>query len=192
MVLDCEYTQPNKKCIQIGAAVYDPRTAVCVETLETYVNPHEPISTFITELTGIRDRDVQGAPDIVEAWGMLKKIHSKHHCFKNPLVWGSGVRNDSLALHSEFSMASFIKSGAHPDHIVEENFMGMRVIDAKTLYVSLQLFNNGKYGGGLEESMERLGLKFEGTKHTALADARNTFTIWYYLTRKLHDGIAFK
>jgi inhibitor of KinA sporulation pathway (predicted exonuclease) len=74
----------------------------------------------------------------------------------------------------------------------EDNFMGWRVVDAKTLYVSLQLFENGKYAGGLADSMKRLGLKFEGDKHRALTDARNTFAIWYYLTRKMHDGYKLK
>jgi inhibitor of KinA sporulation pathway (predicted exonuclease) len=188
MVLDCEYTQPNKRCIQIGAAVYDARKAGCLDSFETYVDPREPISQYITDLTGIRNQDVQGAPDIVEAFRMLERFHCKNDCFQNPLVWGSGDRNDSLALYEEYSEAlleiPYIS-------VVPENFMGRRVIDAKDLFVSFQLFNDGQYAGGLKSSMKRLGLKFEGSEHTALADARNTFTLWYYLTRKMSNGYSY-
>jgi inhibitor of KinA sporulation pathway (predicted exonuclease) len=192
MVLDCEFNQPSRKTIQIGAAIYDVRSAACYGTLDLYVNPGEPITPEITDLTGITDRDVANAPNIIEAWNELKYFHSKHKCFKNPLVWGSGVRNDSIALHSEFVMADFIKSGAHPHHTAEENFMGWRVLDAKTLFQSLMLFENRGYAGGLKDCMERVGLKFEGEKHRALVDAKNTFTLWYFLTRLMHDGLKTK
>jgi inhibitor of KinA sporulation pathway (predicted exonuclease) len=190
MVLDCEYMQPSRKCIQIGAAVYDARSAACMETFETYVNPGEPISEYITDLTGIRDQDVQDAPSILEAFSMLKDFHKKHRAFKNPLVWGSGIRNDSQALYEEHVAATLDKWG--PEAGVGENFMGWRVLDAKTLFQSIQLFEDGQYAGGLSDSMKRLGLKFEGDKHRALTDAKNTFTIWYYLTRKIHDGLKAK
>jgi inhibitor of KinA sporulation pathway (predicted exonuclease) len=70
--------------------------------------------------------------------------------------------------------------------------MGWRVLDAKTLFQSLMLFENRGYAGGLSDCMSRVGLKFEGDKHRALTDARNTFTIWYYMTRLMHDGLKSK
>lgn len=190
MVLDCEYMQPSRKCIQIGAAVYDVRSATCYGTLETFVDPGEPISPYITNLTGIRDQDVSGAPNIAEAWGMLKEFHKKHNCFKNPLVWGSGVRNDSSALFEEYVSATSLTMTR--EDVDKENFMGWRVVDAKTLYQSIMLFEGGQYAGGLSESMKKLGLVFEGDKHRALTDAKNTFTIWYHLIRKMHDGLKIK
>lgn len=192
MVLDCEFNQPSRKCIQIGAAIYDPRSAACHGSLDIYVNPGEPITPYITDLTGIRDRDVASAPNIVEAWAMLKDFHKQHKAFRNPLVWGSGVRNDSLALHEEYLDAMSFDFGKGEVRHQEENFMGWRVIDAKTLYVSIQLFEDGQYAGGLADCMKRLGLKFEGESHRAITDARNTFAIWYHLTRKMHDGFKAK
>lgn len=191
MVLDAEYNQPSRKCIQIGAAIYDVRNATCHGTLDIYVNPGEPITPEITDLTGITDKDVENAPNIISAYQMLNEFHKKHKCFRNPLVWGSGVRNDSLAIYEEFVKASEIIHmgyGWHPD----ENFMGFRVLDAKTLYQSIQLFEDSQYAGGLADSMKKLGLTFEGDKHRALTDAKNTFTIWYFLTRKMHDGFKAK
>jgi inhibitor of KinA sporulation pathway (predicted exonuclease) len=190
MVLDCEYAQPSRKTIQIGAAVYDARNAACHGTFETYVNPGEPITKEITHLTGISDYDVSAAPSIIEAFEELKKFHEKHRPFMNPLVWGSGDRNDSIALYEDYNAALTLRG--MPLIPRNPNFMGRRVLDAKTLYQSVQIFRNKSYAGGLSECMGRMGLQFEGTKHTALADAKNTFTIWYYLTRGLHDGLKTK
>lgn len=193
MVLDAEYNQPSRKCIQIGAAIYDVRNAVCHGTFETYVNPGEPITPEITDLTGIRDQDVSDAPGIVEAYNMLKAFHKKEKCFRNPLVWGSGVRNDSSAIHNEYCEAKEDLMRKVPtDYQHEENFMGFRVLDAKTIYQTMMLFENGQYAGGLADSMKRLGLTFEGDKHRALTDAKNTFKIWYYLARTIHDGLKKK
>ncbi len=188
MVLDCEFNQPSRKTIQIGAAVYDARSAACFGSLDLYVNPGEPITPEITDLTGITDADVAGAPNISQAWDELKYFHKQHQVFRNPLVWGSGVRNDSSALYDEY----LLHGGFDKDTKDKENFMGFRVLDAKTLFQSLMLFENGGYAGGLSDCMKRCGLKFEGDKHRALTDARNTFTIWYYLTRLAHDGLKAK
>jgi inhibitor of KinA sporulation pathway (predicted exonuclease) len=179
MTLDVELTQPGKKIIQIGAAVYDVRDASLCGTMEIFVNPHEPISQGITELTGITNEDVQHGYDIAQAYERLRSFHKELKPFKNPLVWGSGIMNDSSLIYDEY-----IARTGHGD----ENFMGLRVIDAKTLFQSLMIFKNGSYAGGLKPCMKRLGLTFEGREHTALADAKNTFTLWYQLVRMMHDG----
>lgn len=192
MVLDAEYNQPSRKTIQIGAAVYDVRSAACYGTLDLYVNPRESITPEITDLTGIRDSDVASAPDIIEAWKELEAFHKKHKCFRNPLVWGSGVRNDSIALHQDYINAMSFNVGKGEIWHQEENFMGFRVLDAKTLFQSLMLFENRGYAGGLSDCMKRMGLEFEGEKHRALTDAKNTFRFWYFLTRLMHDGLKAK
>lgn len=189
MVLDAEFNQPSRKTIQIGAAVYDARSGACYGSLELFVNPYEKITPEITELTGITDRDVEHATDIIDAWAQLKDFHKHHKCFRNPLVWGSGVRNDSSAIHEEYNAFRHLQDA---NWRTEENFMGFRVLDAKTLYQSLMIFENSGYAGGLKDCMKRLGLKFEGDPHRALTDARNTFSIWYYLTRLAHDGFKQK
>lgn len=186
MVLDAEYNQPSRKTIQIGAAVFDARSANCLERLMIYVNPGEPITPEITHLTGIRDQDVSNGLSIVDAYEELKKFHAKHKCFKNPLVWGSGFRNDSQHIYHEYLEAKGLPTDS--SFLQEENFMGFRVLDVKTLYQSVQIFENSKHGGGLKESMARFGLEFEGNSHDALNDAVNTFRFWYHLVRIFHDG----
>lgn len=175
MALDCEYTQPSRKTIQIGAAAFNPRNAALLERFSTYVDPGEPISPEITLLTGITNRDVAGAPTIQQAVKDLRAFHKKHKCFKNPIVWGSSTRNDSQHIWDE--------SGLEGD-----NFMGFRVLDAKTIFQSAQLFEDGQHSGGLKDSMKRIGLTFEGEAHQAINDAINAFRVWYFFMRQLHDG----
>lgn len=172
LVIDAEYNQPSGKTIQIGAAVFKVKTGEMIESACIYVNPGEPIAPFITELTGVRDEDVADGVSVREAYFMMKEMHARNKCFRNPIVWGSGVRNDSQHIYTEAG-------------VEEENFMGFRVIDAKTLYQSFMMFQNTTVRGGLKKSMESLGLQFEGSAHDALADAINTFRFWRFLVRQV-------
>jgi inhibitor of KinA sporulation pathway (predicted exonuclease) len=173
--IDCEYNQPSGKTIQIGAAVFKVSSGEMLESVQIYVNPGEPIAPFITELTGITDNDVKNGVSIADAYSMVKNLHEKHKCFMNPIVWGSGARNDSLHIYYE----------AIPEdqRATIPNFMGFRVIDAKTLFQSHQMMRNKKVKGGLVAACEVVGLQFEGASHTALADAVNTFRIWHKLSK---------
>lgn len=174
MSLDCEYNQPSRKTIQIGAAVYDAGTGKLIDRFEIFVDPGEPINPEIVELTGVTDQDVRGAVKIEEAWEMLREFHARNKVFCNPLVWGSGYRNDSQTLHEE---------SKDP----KDNFMGFRVLDVKSIFQSVQLHRNHKVRGGLVATCEKLKIGFEGKAHSALADAMNTFRVWYYLVTRMGD-----
>lgn len=171
MSLDCEYNKPSGKTIQIGAAFYDAITGELIDEFETYVNPGEPIDPYITELTTITDDDCRAAPNIKEAFEMLELIHAEHRCFTNPIVWGSGVRNDSNTIWQESGLD-------------RPNFMGYRVIDAKNVFQSVRMVNNKSVRKGLSSACASLGIGFEGRPHTALADAMNTFRLWHFLCKR--------
>lgn len=69
IAVDIETTGLNPKMdkvIEIGAVkVVEGRV---IETFDTFVNPECRLSTFITELTGITDQMLKGAPDEGEAF----------------------------------------------------------------------------------------------------------------------------
>jgi inhibitor of KinA sporulation pathway (predicted exonuclease) len=180
MSLDAEYNQPSGKTIQIGAAAYHLPDGKLLDTLEMLVNPGEPITPYITGVTGIQDSDVTGALSIVEAYEQLRRFHRKYKCFKNPLVWGAGDKNDSQHIYQE----------AYPDANQYENpnFMGYRVIDVKGQFQSIQLLHNKTVSGGLKDTCERVGIGFEGEAHRALVDAKNAFRLWFYLTKQFPNG----
>jgi inhibitor of KinA sporulation pathway (predicted exonuclease) len=178
MSLDCEYNDlPGNKTVQIGAAAYHLPTGELLGTFETYVDPKEAISEYITGLTGIKNSDVSGAPSIREAFEDLRVFHKKHKSFRNPLVWGAGVLNDSQHIYSE----AYPAPSDEPQH---ENFMGYRVLDVKSIYQSVQIFNNKTVSGSLEDVCKRVGIGFEGEPHRALIDAKNAFRVWFYLMKK--------
>lgn len=188
MSIDAEYNQPSHKTIQIGAAVFNARTGQLVAKFETFVDPGEPINDGtngycnIIQLTGITNGDVSGAPNIREAYLMLKEFHEKHQAFTNPLVWGSGARNDSDMIYKE-------AYPIHEDRIENPNCMGYRVIDVKGLFQSIQLYYNKTVRGGLAQTCtKRLKIGFEGEPHRALSDAINTFRVWHHLVKEFPGG----
>lgn len=178
--IDIELNQLNDKpkVIEIGAVAFKSHTGEIIETFQTYINPQEEITPFITDLTKITNENVANAPLISEGYRLLKDFHHKHRCPRNPIVWGSGVRNDSNTI--------WLESG-----VEEDNFMGFRVIDAKTLYQSYKMHTNGKLKNGLKASCESLGIGWDGKygeSHGALADSHNTARIWFYLISKMANG----
>ncbi len=174
MTIDIEMNQPSRKVIQVGACAHEPKTGLLLGKLDMFVNPNEKIEPFITQLTGIRDQDVANGLTIIQAYEELRVFSKKHKCFKNPLVWGSGVRNDSQAIWEETKLDG-------------ENFMGFRVLDVKTIYQSIKLYQNGSHGSSLQETCEKLGIGFEGSAHSALVDAINTFRVWHCLMGKFNE-----
>jgi inhibitor of KinA sporulation pathway (predicted exonuclease) len=158
-------------------------TGELLDTFEIYVDPKEPISEYITKLTGIKDSDVSGAPSILEAYESLRAFHKKHKCFKNALLWGAGISNDSQRIYEEAYPTPELR-----DVYGNQNFMGLRTIDVKTVYQSIQIFYNKQIGGSLKSACEKVGIGFEGQEHTALVDAKNTFRLWFYLIKKFPGG----
>lgn len=171
MSLDCEYNQPSHKLIQIGAAVFHFESGDKIAEITINVNPGELLNPEIITLTGITNNDLVGAINVKEAYFKLKEFHALHKCMINPLVWGSGTRNDSSMIWEE----------ANPG---EPNFMGFRVFDVKVLYQSYRILRGRGIKGGLVSACEYMGIPFEGRAHTALADAINTYKVWMALLNK--------
>lgn len=179
--IDCEYNQPSGKTIQIGAAIFDTKTGLEIDRILLYINPNEPIHPEIVELTGINDKDAQKGTTISEAYEELSRFHAKYKCFRNPLVWGSGAWNDSDHIWKEYRDS--VGSGGDGSGRISENIFGLRVLDVKTIYQSVQIYKNSRYQGGLKESMTKYKLDFEGQEHNALYDAINTFKFWFHLVK---------
>lgn len=191
MTLDAEYNQPSRKTIEISAAVYDIDTGIQINKIEILVNPGESISPEIVTLTGITDASVANAVNIYDAYVMLKDFQkSCGKVFVNPLVWGSGVSNDSQAIYSEY--LAFANNSKLDLLVDTENFMGYRVIDVKSIFQSLQLIRGSTFSGSLEHVCNNvLKIGFEGRPHRALPDAINTYRVWHFLLNKMSD-LRFK
>jgi inhibitor of KinA sporulation pathway (predicted exonuclease) len=182
MSLDLEMNQPSGSIIEIGAATIDCRTGNILGTFHTHVDPDELISGEITTLTGITDQDTKGAPRVSEAYRLLEAFHSASGAFMNPLVWGSGDRNDSNILWNQ--------AKCQDNDNIGKNFMGRRVIDVKDLCQSRSARLGDQMSGGLASHVERYGLGWDhafGEPHRALADAHNTARLWWKISDMLRE-----
>lgn len=170
--LDLELNNKNDgttpKIIQVGVAVGSPFNPEKIKTWSWYLNPQEPITPFITQLTGITDEIVKtqsvSYSTLAEELGSVLK---EYNVFCNPITWGQG---DSQELKDELNQNG-----------VDFPFFGRRIIDVKTIYVFLEMVNGRSPSGGLSKSMGRYKLPFVGKSHRADVDALNTLRFYFYL-----------
>ena len=125
LALDLELNQPSGKIIQVGVAIGDKNTRFEDYIVRKwYINPQEPISEFITDLTGITDADISANAYSHEYVAReLSELIKEHKVFVNPVTWGGG---DSVEL-----LAEFCRNHADFPHF------GRRWIDVKTWYTYL-------------------------------------------------------
>lgn len=171
MSLDLEMNQPSGKIIQIGIVVGSELTGEIFARERIYVKIDEPLSPYITELTGITEEDLATkGMSLLEAYRKVEAVHKEWGCAVNPIVWGGG---DSKVLREQLGFTE------------SDSFVfGHRWYDVKTLYQSWRKAMNQPIQGGLAKSMTKMGLKFEGRKHDACDDAFNTFRMYCAMQRK--------
>jgi len=167
--IDLELAQPSRKLIQLGAVVGNIKTGQVLERLSVFVNPHEQLSEFIINLTGITQEQVDTGTTLEKMYEQLCSLHKKHGSYRNFVQWGSG---DSECIREQMGLNGEVFIG------------GRRTIDVKTIFIAWRLSQGEKLQSGLAKSLVKLGLKFEGTKHNALSDAENTFRIFMALQKK--------
>ena len=169
LALDLELNQPSGKIIQVGVAIGDKNTQFEDYVVRKwYIDPQEPISEFINDLTGITDSDIRAEAysheHVARELGVLIK---EHKVFINPVTWGGG---DSVEL-----LAEFCKN--HADFL----HFGRRWIDIKTWYTYLMLTRGKAASGGLVSAMGYFKLHFKGKAHRADVDAANTLALFFKL-----------
>ncbi len=170
--LDLELNKEGKETTdicQIGAVVGDLQTGEIFEELRIYIKTSKPLDPFIVTLTGItqEDLDTKGL-SLVEGYEQLKTMAVKHEVYCNVVTWGGG---DAECLRTQLGYDS---SGWA---------FGRRWLDVKTLFQLRQLSLGLKPQAGLAKAMTRVALKFQGRKHDALDDSRNTFLLAHHLLK---------
>jgi inhibitor of KinA sporulation pathway (predicted exonuclease) len=142
--------------VEIGAVVQEVGTYAVVAEFRTFVRPvrHPVLTPFCTTLTGIRQEDLADAPPYREAIAALRAWLA---FFGEVLFcsWGNYDRNQ------------FLQDCAY--HDVEYPF-GPGHVNLKAEF-SRAIGQRRPFGVG--EALRRLGLRFEGSPHRGLDDARN-------------------
>ena len=162
------------RIIQVGVSVGSPVMPDDIKTFSWYLDPQEPITPFISNLTGITDEIIKEKSVPHETVAQeLGNIITENKYFVNPIVWGGGEKNDATELKDEFR-----------ERGINFPFFGRRVIDVKTLYVFNQMVQGKTPSGGLRKSMISYGVNFIGTSHRAEIDAENTLRFFFYFLNK--------
>lgn len=156
------------KIIEVGVAFASPVRPEEITRYNWYLDPQEPITPFITQLTGITDEIIKEKAVSHETVAEeLGAIIQTWQCFPNPVVWG---QCDAEELKAEFR-----------ERNIKFPFFGRRIFDVKTLCVFQQMVQGKSSGGGLRRCMNSYGLQFEGEPHRADIDAENTLRFFFYL-----------
>lgn len=170
--LDLELNNKNDgtvpKIIQVGISIGSPINPDNIKSWSWYIDPQEPITPYITELTGITDEIIKdnavSHQVVAEEIGSILK---EYNVFCNPVTWGQG---DAQELKDEFKQNG-----------ISFPFFGRRIIDVKTIYVFLEMVNGRSPSGGLSKSMGRYKIPFIGKSHRADVDSFNTLRFYFYL-----------
>ena len=182
IAVDLEMCQPSTKIIQIGAICFQSDNGSIVEVFDQLVDPGESITQEITDLTGIKNEDVAGKPNIVEAANNFNSLKTRLQANPIGIVWGAGRSNDVQKIYDE--------SG------VESAFRG-RILDVKGVFNMLANASNAQYRQkvGLRKALELVGMEWDsqyGPQHNAVADAYNTMKLYMFLSKCLKGGVDIK
>jgi DNA polymerase III alpha subunit (gram-positive type) len=184
IAVDLELNQLNNspKIIQIGAVCFEPHSGLVVDIFDQFINPNEPITKQIVELTGIDDTDVENSPNIVKGAQYFNEFKVKHQANPIGIVWGSGRSNDIYKIFDESGVESAFSN---------------RIIDVKAIFNVLANSSSAKYRQkvGLGKALELLELNWDfkyGAAHNALADAYNTMRLYIFLSKCLKGGVDIK
>lgn len=167
---------PRPKIIQVGICIADLNEPMSDWVVKKwYIDPHEPIFRFITELTGITDQDISDhAVSHEQMADELSALIIEHDTFMNPVVWGGG---DSSELLEEIR-----------DRDIYFPHFGRRWIDVKTIHTFLCIAKGKNPSGGLSSVMGQNKINFEGKAHRADIDAFNTMKLFSHYVKR-QNGI---
>lgn len=170
--LDLEMNQldDSPKIIEIGLTIGDLQTKKIVDSKSLLVNPNENITNYISKLTGITDYMIHDKPNVNDAYKEMLEFLSFYKVHRQPVVWGSG---DIIQLKKELTDLS-----AFP--------FGFTEMNVKTVVQAINASKGLPTQGGLAKSMTRFGLRFNGTKHRAVDDSKNTLVLYFHLLNMLN------
>ncbi|MCS6870607.1 MAG: 3'-5' exonuclease, partial [Anaerolineae bacterium] len=159
VALDLETTgldPADSHIIEIGAAKF--RDGVLLETYSTLVNPSVTIPARVTDLTGIRNEDMIGAPKLAQVLPVLQDFVG------DSVLVGHSVAFDLRFLHKQ------------------KLFTAHKAVDTYEL-ASVLLPTASRYN--LNALMQLFNIAPEGDYHRALTDAIACGRLYYALWNKL-------
>jgi inhibitor of KinA sporulation pathway (predicted exonuclease) len=164
LIIDVEATCSNQgevprhemEIIEIGALIQSSRTFEIESEFQTLVRPrrHPQLTEFCIELTGIEQHEVAAAPPFALA---LEAMKEWMYTFDDTLFcsWGDYDRNQFIQDCEYHGIGYPFRSG----------HLNLKLEFSRSVNLRKKL--------GLAEAVRHLGLKFDGSHHRGLDDARN-------------------
>lgn len=158
------FPRSESEIIEIGGVLVDPGTLEPIDEFQTFVQPqlHPRLTAFCTELTSIQQHQVQDAPVFAEAVVRMK-------------AWLAG---------REVLLASW---GAYDQRQLDREARRHRVgLPWGRDHLNLKA-EFGRVAGkrmGCGGALRRAGLRFEGTPHRGIDDARNIVRLMPFALRR--------
>ncbi|WP_138499938.1 3'-5' exonuclease [Nostoc sp. PA-18-2419] len=153
--------------IEIGAVMLNRTTWEIDSEFQQFIQPtrHLQLTTFCTELTTIRQQDIDEAPKFIEA---ISRFQEWINLFPNHIFcsWGNYDKKqfiqDCAFHHFPYPFSS--------EHInIKEEF-------SKYLGASKKF--------GMAQALNELGIELKGTHHRGIDDARNIASIYRHIKTK--------
>jgi inhibitor of KinA sporulation pathway (predicted exonuclease) len=172
LVVDLEATcddqdsipRAESEIIEIGAVVVDPAALVPLAEFQTFVRPqrHPRLTPFCTRLTSITQAQVDNAPRFPEALARLDEFIRPHRPVRF-CSWGDYDRNQL----SRDAARHGVRLPLGQEHVNLKEAFRRAAGDAKKL--------------GTGQALTRVGLRFEGTAHRGIDDARDIAHLLPYI-----------
>lgn len=163
--------------IEVGWALLDIATMTVVDRRQLYVRPTTSfVSSYCTELTGIRPEQVAQAASFAEAMTELGQWHSTH--VRGPVpIWGSYGEYDCRQLQRQCAAEGL----AYP--LQDCKYFSIKEVAGA-------FFGYGKKSPGLMKALGSAGLQFEGQHHSGVDDAVNAARVLAYVLSTTFDDEA--
>lgn len=154
-----EFPKEEMEIIEIGACLATKEGEI-LDTFDIFVKPtrHPIITDFCTELTSIRQVDVENAIQLDEALALFYEFIQKSKVDK----WCSWGFFDKNKIHGETEW----KNIAH-NH---EKLLNMPYLNLSQLYYQSKGL---KRKVGVRKALRQNNLEFEGNQHRAIEDVKN-------------------
>ncbi|WP_066383449.1 3'-5' exonuclease [Anabaena sp. CA = ATCC 33047] len=153
--------------IEIGAVMLNRNTWEIDSEFQQFIQPvrHPQLTAFCTELTTIRQEDIEQAPEFPEAITLFKSWLDlfPHHIFCS---WGNYDKKQFIQ-DCEFHHVPYPFSAEHINIKKEfSDYLGV------------------SKGFGMAKALQHLGLELQGTHHRGIDDARNIASIYRQIKTK--------
>lgn len=159
--------------IQVGYVIFEDSAGKILHERCREVNIGVPLSGFIKRLTGITDQQISAGTTIVDIIDTLHADIENYKASRKILTWGGEDQPAILTnLPSNYNWK-----------------LGRTSVNVKHLFQLHQEILGEPHVGGLQKSMKRLQLPFQGKGHNALIDAKNTARIFMEVCSRFEKGL---